>query len=75
MDKVCLVLDDGEELWITYYEKLTKTKYKLSGRFSDGKTGYVIANFPIWTIQRKHYSLERLVETQYIVLEVHKEDA
>lgn len=75
MDKVCLILDNGEQFWISSYEKLTKNKYKLFGRFDNGETGYVIASFPVWTIPKKRCSLERLLETQYIVLEVHIEDA
>lgn len=74
MDKVCLILDNGEQFLISSYEKLTKNKYKLFGRFDNGKTGYVIASFPIWTMKKKHCSLEHLVDTRYIVLEVHKED-
>lgn len=73
MDKVCLVLDNGEQFWISDYEKLTKNKYKLFGRFDNGKTGYVIASFPVWTISKKRYSLEHLVNTHYVVLEVHRE--
>ena len=75
MDKVSLILDNGEQFWISSYEKLTKNKYKLFGRFDNGETGYVIVSFPIWTIQRKRCSLEQLLETHYIVLEIYKEDA
>jgi len=75
MDKVYLILNNCESFLVNSYEKLSKNKYKLFGQFEDGKTGYVIVSFPIWTLPKKHCSLEKLLETQYRVLEVHIEDA
>jgi len=75
MEKACLVLNNGEPFLVYSYEKLTKNKDRLYGQFNDGKPGYVVVSFPVWTLPKKRCTLERLLETHYIIWEVHKENA
>lgn len=73
MDKTYIILDNGESFLVDSYKKLTKSKYKLYGKFDDGTTGYVLVSFPVWTLSHKRYSFKKLLDTRYVVLEVHRD--